>query len=823
MTYSTNFGNPVIDATNKDSLLDILTRLPNNTAQLITPEDVRNAVFTTWEQDVLKVNTHTGVDHIGVNRNDYIYPFYFGRKNLNNTTSSNPVIDQIIDTDADYYFYNMKDDNNPNQNLEIKFLAGDDTSLFQNLPTLEATVVNNDRIDLNVISGTGFFNITGNVKVDYNHELEFISSSGSIFFSEDGDIITNNIEANSGSFSNIESDTAYFDNLFLTVDPLDGNFLTFDSSTNTVGYTSSFSIPSFIGGTNISIDNGSSFTISLDEELYYIENITYNNNDNTGIKSLIIGDDNNNSGSSSTVGGINNENNANNSVILGENNLNDTDGNNSLIIGLNNINNGDNSIITGFQNESSVRYDIIFGRSNNNSGFDSIIGGFGNTNSEVGSIVSGLNNDNNGEYSIISGQENFSDSNRSLTIGLNNNNSSDNSIIAGNNNSSSNKNSFIFGQNNLNSGFENLIIGRDNQIVSSRSSILAGQNNIISTTMGPISNVIVGGLNNNIDEGSFNTIINGSGNTMSNVDYSTISGENNIISNADKINIFGSDNECGFGSDSFIIGSNNTLNSNLTFISGLNNNINNSSYSVILGGQNNSLNSNSSSSVILGGNDNSMGTNSYRNVILGGQNNTIENDILGSSVGSVVTGRNNYVTRNFNFTLGEDNDNTSNSSLVLGNNNNCNYANSIISGTDNNFEPFTFGENSAIIATSNTEGNRSETLYTGHVNKRGTSLTTYWVTSDTTLTNYVDFVIHKDLYGLDYTINTELPSDPLDGHIIRFYRTFDGFFDWNIVSNISHSIYVDNTSPSESSISLNLDEKATLIFDKGENKWIKYE
>ena len=856
MTYSTDFGNPIIDATNNDSLQIILTNLPNNTAQLITPQDVRDAIFTTWEQDVFKLIKNTDDDYIGINRNDYTYPIYFGRKNLNNATNTNPIMDLVGNSnDSDYYIYNNKDESNPNQSTIMKFLAGNDPDLFNSLPTLEATVVNNDRIDLNIISGAGFTNLTGNIKIDYNNSLEFLSNSESIIFNN-GDITANsgsfssNITANSGSFSDIESINAYFDNLFLTVDPLDGNFLTYDSSTNTVGYTSSFSIPDVTGGTNINVTNGNSFIINLDTELNYLENITYSdnindgssnivlglenyntgsyniisgtfnthsdpttggnlivggNNINSGLSSVISGSTNENSANSSIISGLNNINNENRSIICGQNNVNEgldsmiigsnneNNSSTSMIIGSNNINNSDASFVGGFQNISNARFDIVVGRSNNNTGFDSIVTGFGNTNSDIGSIVSGLNNNNSGEYSIVSGSNNISDS--------------DNSFISGIGNNLSGNSSFIVGQNNL-------------ILSSNNSSILGGSSNEIQTFKDNSENSIVNGFDNRIENDSnYNTIINGTGNTMSDVYYSLISGENNISSNNNKVSIFGTNNTCVRGDNNLISGENNSLSGSFNFISGSDNIITNGNYGIVLGGISNSLDFSNSYCGIIGGSNNSISNSTWRSIIAGGNNNSIVGDITTSSF--IAGGINNFTNMGQTLTFGNSNDNQGARSIVGGNNNENNFSNSIILGDNNILSGF--GSNSAIIATNNVTGEQADTLYTGHVNKRGTSLTTYWVTASTTLTNYVDIVIHRDLGGMDVDRDTELPSNPIDGHIIRFFRTLDTLDAWNIIPNTSHSIYVNSSLPSESSISIDTDEKATLIFDEAQSKWIKYE
>lgn len=156
MTYSTNFGNPAIEATNWNDLQFILSQLPDNTAQLISPQDVRDAIYTTWEQGTFKVVTVGGENYIGTDNggtvSNYRYKMFLGKKELQ---PGNSVLNNsLLTSDTDIFIYNNKSDSNLSlQDTKISFLAGDNLTIFGNAPYLEATKTVgtvSDRIDLNL-------------------------------------------------------------------------------------------------------------------------------------------------------------------------------------------------------------------------------------------------------------------------------------------------------------------------------------------------------------------------------------------------------------------------------------------------------------------------------------------------------------------------------------------------------------------------------------------------------------------------------------------------------------------------------------------------
>lgn len=118
-TYS--IFTPPINAVKQESLMDAFNLLPNNTAQLIDPFDLRSALYTIYESSPLKyqtVSTST-FSYVGLNENfkDKIFfgnkKDYYGQDVMNN---------DLLISDTDLYFYNVS--SNINGSTKIGFLAG---------------------------------------------------------------------------------------------------------------------------------------------------------------------------------------------------------------------------------------------------------------------------------------------------------------------------------------------------------------------------------------------------------------------------------------------------------------------------------------------------------------------------------------------------------------------------------------------------------------------------------------------------------------------------------------------------------------------------
>jgi hypothetical protein len=136
-----------------------LNGLPNNTSQLIVPENVRNAVYTVWENVSFKPVSvsSSAIKYIGidskVHNDEYLssgdgMKVYAGKKQLSGTNIMSDLLLGYSNTgsysNSDFYFYNFKPDNfaggsASQQFTKVSFLAGDNSNnLFLSAPYMLA-------------------------------------------------------------------------------------------------------------------------------------------------------------------------------------------------------------------------------------------------------------------------------------------------------------------------------------------------------------------------------------------------------------------------------------------------------------------------------------------------------------------------------------------------------------------------------------------------------------------------------------------------------------------------------------------------------------
>lgn len=154
-TYS--YGTPPTDATNLNDITAVLNQLPDNTSKQITPKDVRDAIFTTWENIIFKPTGLTsGQGYIGLDSgiNGLTQSkVYFGKRRASGKDIMNPT---LLGSNTDFFFFNNKGDTTT-QNTKISILSGTDSSLYQLAPYLESKIVNGlsfSYIDLNIINNS---------------------------------------------------------------------------------------------------------------------------------------------------------------------------------------------------------------------------------------------------------------------------------------------------------------------------------------------------------------------------------------------------------------------------------------------------------------------------------------------------------------------------------------------------------------------------------------------------------------------------------------------------------------------------------------------
>lgn len=238
-TYSISLGTTQ-EATSNSTIIGVLSQLPDNTAKLITPRDVRDAIFSTWESSVIRYTNASGTDYIGIDRADVKdKKIFLGKRQI---SGSDIMSTSLLGSDTDIFLYNTKLDTNPSQNFKISFLSGTQASLYIDAPYLASTYVSgsNPHLSLSLVNpatyGTINFESGASASLTLN-DLVFPNTQ-----------YVNNLISTPASASQSNSNT-----LFLAIRS-GGNveLLTYQSAGNTLGSpgftTSIFGLPVQVNG-----------------------------------------------------------------------------------------------------------------------------------------------------------------------------------------------------------------------------------------------------------------------------------------------------------------------------------------------------------------------------------------------------------------------------------------------------------------------------------------------------------------------------------------------------------------------------------------------
>jgi hypothetical protein len=122
-TYS--IGNPPTDATKLTDITEVLSVLPDNTSKAILPKDIRDSVYTVWENSIFKPTTipSFGTSYIGIDQNDIQSKIFLGKKTANGQYIMNSNL-LANSTDVDIFFYNTRTEPTSNYDTKIAILAG---------------------------------------------------------------------------------------------------------------------------------------------------------------------------------------------------------------------------------------------------------------------------------------------------------------------------------------------------------------------------------------------------------------------------------------------------------------------------------------------------------------------------------------------------------------------------------------------------------------------------------------------------------------------------------------------------------------------------
>jgi hypothetical protein len=136
-TYSAGTGTTL--TVSKTLITDVLSLLPDNTTKYISPRNVRDAVFSTWENSPFRYTSNGSIDYIGLAREDVKdMAIFLGKKQISGT---NIMSSNLLNSDTDIFLYNTKLDSNPTQDLKVSFLAGSSSGVFELAPYMKATYV----------------------------------------------------------------------------------------------------------------------------------------------------------------------------------------------------------------------------------------------------------------------------------------------------------------------------------------------------------------------------------------------------------------------------------------------------------------------------------------------------------------------------------------------------------------------------------------------------------------------------------------------------------------------------------------------------------
>jgi hypothetical protein len=184
LTYSINL-NTITETTRQESIYTVLNNLPNNTAKLISPRDVRNAFLTSWSNSIFKIttpDTFSSYPYIGIDTNnptdkDFKSKILLGKRSFGALDTMSPT---LLSSDTDIFFYNTKDDSSTQSSTKLTILAGTYSSYYPSAPYIESYYTGSE-IDLNINNPNGSINmssLTGRISVN-NVNFPTISENAS--------------------------------------------------------------------------------------------------------------------------------------------------------------------------------------------------------------------------------------------------------------------------------------------------------------------------------------------------------------------------------------------------------------------------------------------------------------------------------------------------------------------------------------------------------------------------------------------------------------------------------------------------------------------
>ncbi len=150
-TFSINVGTPT-ESARKQDIYTVLQDIPDNTSKLITPRDVRDAIFSVWANSVFKQTTGTSsIEYIGIDSNnpsnrDIKQKIFIGKRNFGgNDIMNNSLLSSSNETDI--FLFNTKSDSTTQSATKISILSGTDSSLYAYAPYIKSEFISDGGVD----------------------------------------------------------------------------------------------------------------------------------------------------------------------------------------------------------------------------------------------------------------------------------------------------------------------------------------------------------------------------------------------------------------------------------------------------------------------------------------------------------------------------------------------------------------------------------------------------------------------------------------------------------------------------------------------------
>jgi hypothetical protein len=152
-TFSINVGT-ITESSRKQNIYDALIGIPDNTSKLISPKDVRDAIFSSWANSSFKQTIGTAsIEYIGIDSNnpddrDIKQKIFIGKRNL---AGLDIMSDDLLSSDTDIFFFNTKVDSITQSSTKISILSGTDSSIYPNSPYIES-YYDGTELDFNLVN-----------------------------------------------------------------------------------------------------------------------------------------------------------------------------------------------------------------------------------------------------------------------------------------------------------------------------------------------------------------------------------------------------------------------------------------------------------------------------------------------------------------------------------------------------------------------------------------------------------------------------------------------------------------------------------------------